>query len=69
MEVGILCNTDRKDISPKAISKYNKMIFFKCLSTDTGTFTYLFIFNWRIIALQYCIGFCHIYLGNFASSN
>ena len=20
---------------------------------------YLFIFNWRIIALQYCIGFCH----------
>ena len=22
-------------------------------------FFYLFIFNWRIIALQYCIGFCH----------
>ena len=20
----------------------------------------LFIFNWRIIALQYCVGFCHI---------
>ena len=21
---------------------------------------YKFIFNWRIIALQYCVGFCHI---------
>ena len=21
---------------------------------------FLFIFNWRIIALQYCVGFCHI---------
>ena len=22
-------------------------------------FSFLFIFNWRIIALQYCVGFCH----------
>ena len=22
-------------------------------------FTFYFIFNWRIIALQYCDGFCH----------
>ena len=22
---------------------------------------FLFIFNWRIIALQYCVGFCHIW--------
>ena len=22
-------------------------------------FLHLFIFNWRIIALQYCVGFCH----------
>ena len=32
--------------------------------TDTETFMYLiffnlFSFNWRIIALQYCSGFCH----------
>ena len=39
------------------------------LSTDTplpwgnsilgGIFKFLCIFNWRIIALQYCVGFCH----------
>ena len=23
-------------------------------------FKNLFIFNWKIIALQYCVGFCHI---------
>ena len=23
------------------------------------TFLYLFVFDWRIIALQYCVGFCH----------
>ena len=23
-------------------------------------FLNLFIFNWRIIALQYCVGFCHM---------
>ena len=26
----------------------------------TYFFKILFIFNWRIIALQYCVGFCHI---------
>ena len=26
---------------------------------DALIFLTLFIFNWRIIALQYCIGFCH----------
>ena len=26
-------------------------------------FKSIFIFNWRIIALQYCVGFCHTSAG------
>ena len=31
------------------------------VGTDLRTFlkSNLFVFNWRIIALQYCVGFCH----------
>ena len=39
-----------------------KLLSFICLCFGFISFNFLckFIFNWRIIALQYCIGFCHI---------
>ena len=38
---------------------YCKYNIFESMKHETSIYLGVF-FNWRIIALQYCVGFCHI---------
>ncbi|CAI9177373.1 unnamed protein product [Rangifer tarandus platyrhynchus] len=35
-----------------------QLLYFAILEFSLGVYLNLFIFNWRIIALHYCVGFC-----------
>ena len=44
---------------PPPLSSQGSSYFFKIIYSQSFTLKKLFIFNWRIIALQYRVGFCH----------
>ena len=48
-----------QDFSPVGFFMCRALYLKCCLSLLTFFLNFLFIFKWRIISLQYCVGFCH----------
>ena len=46
-------------VSQTEINEYNSNHYEKIKSKSKGIISDAFFFNWRITALQYCVGFCH----------